>query len=102
MTNKDLNRLRNRPENLTREHSAPLLVIQDSSPECDAVLTSVKLSDPDNFLNLVDLLFRFLDLADNLEMYKRLIRNLYFEKYYFLSINCQVLLIKLPRFYTYK
>lgn len=103
MTNKDLKRLRNRPKNSTKAHSDSLLITQESSQGIDAVPTSGKILDSNNFLNLVKLLLGFVNLADNREFFKRLIRNLYFEKYYlFLSTNYQVVSMKLPRYYTYK
>jgi hypothetical protein len=103
MTNKFLNRLRNRSTNLTKEYSESLLISQKSAQRYDSVLPFEKVLDPDNFLNLVNLLLRFSSLADNLVLFKKLIRNLYFESYYFFSsINCQVLSIKLPICYTYK
>ena len=100
MTNKYLNKFRNRPENLTIEYFQPLLITQDSSPGCDVVQTSGKFLNLDVFLNLKFLLLRFLNIANNLKIFKRLIRNLCFEKHYFLSITCQVLPFKSTRFYT--
>jgi hypothetical protein len=103
MTNKDLNRLRNRPKNLTKAYSESLLMTQESSQGFDAVLTSGKVSDSDNFINLVKLLLGFMNLIANMKFFKRIIRNLYFERYYlFLFINYQVVSINLPKFYTYK
>lgn len=87
MTNKDLNRLRNRPKNLTRAHSKSLLITHESLQGFDAVLTSGKVLDSDNFLNLVDLPLSLINLADNLKFFKRLIRNLYFKRYYFFYLS---------------
>ena len=102
MTNEDLNILRNRPKNSTKVYSESLLMTQESSQGFDAVLTSGKVLDSDNYLNLIGLLLKFINLADNLKFFKRLIRNLYFKKYYlFLSINYQVISIKLSRIYKY-
>jgi hypothetical protein len=102
MTNKDLNRLRNRPKNPSKAYYESLLITQESSQGFDAVLTSGKVLDTDNYLNLIGLLLRFINLADNLKFFKGLIRNLYFKKYYlFLSINYQVVSIKLSRNYKY-
>jgi hypothetical protein len=102
MTNEDLNILRNRPKNSTKVYSESLLITQESSQGFDAVLTSGKVLDSDNFLNLIGLLLRFINLEYNLKFFKRLIRNLYFKKYYlFLSINYQVISIKLSRIYKY-
>lgn len=102
MTNEDLNIFRNRPKNSTKVYSESLLITQESSLGYDAVLTSGKVLDSGNYLNLIGLLLRFINLADNLKFFKRLIRNLYFKKYYlFLSINYKVISIKLSRIYKY-
>jgi hypothetical protein len=102
MTNEDLSILRNRPKNSTKVYSESLLITQESSQGFNAVLTSGKVLDSDNYLNLIGMLLRFINLADKLKFFKRLIRNLYFKKYYlFLPINYQVISIKLSRIYKY-
>jgi hypothetical protein len=88
MTNEDLSILRNRPKNSTKVYSESLLITQESSQGFNAVLTSGKVLDSDNYLNLIGMLLRFINLADKLKFFKRLIRNLYFKNitYFYLSI----------------